>query len=91
MKNDKNFYENEYPNLTKSEKIAYWDAYCYHLIRADISAENPEDVFTAQLYQKWKESDKNIDDILEDIMDKLEGLGLDKEQVYKNLGIKQIA
>jgi hypothetical protein len=49
---DKNFYKNEYPKLTKSGKIVHWDAYCYHLIRADISAENPEDVFTAQVYEK---------------------------------------
>jgi hypothetical protein len=86
---DKNFYKNEYPKLTKSEKIAHWDAYCYHLIRTDISAENPEDVFTTQVYEKWKECDANIDDILDELMDKLEGLGLDKELMYKNLGIKQ--
>lgn len=79
------FWEKEYPQKSKTEKVKYWSGSLHQQMRWNGESGLDEmAVFSVYDYQEWKKKEPKIDELLPEI---LKMLNISKEKVYPLLAI----
>lgn len=63
------YWKNEYPNLSREEKIKFWSGNLHRQMRWNGESGIDElEVFSSQDYTEWKSKDSNFDNLFPDIV-----------------------
>jgi hypothetical protein len=74
--------------MTQEQQVRQIVLDAYSLLRSmEFSSQDEHTAFTPEVLQDWRRRFDNADRIMPQVLDELEGLGLDPDQVKQNLGL----